>query len=143
MKTIITLLLALCLFGQAQAIDQPSEIFDETHIENNQTSILLNSESYNVPEGLSQSTITSIIEDSEGYIWIGTLNGLNRFDGKEFKHYFADKSSGLPSSFIRSLLYTDDGSIFVGTDKGLAIYDPKLQNFKTQIFNSEDRKSVV
>ncbi|AQS36952.1 PAS domain S-box/diguanylate cyclase (GGDEF) domain-containing protein [Shewanella psychrophila] len=143
MKTIITLLLALCLFGQAQAIDQPSEIFDETHIENNQTSILLNSESYNVPEGLSQSTITSIIEDSEGYIWIGTLNGLNRFDGKEFKHYFADKSSGLPSSFIRSLLYTDDGSIFVGTDKGLAIYDPKLQNFKTQIFNSEHLKKPI
>ncbi|WP_428637134.1 two-component regulator propeller domain-containing protein, partial [Shewanella sp.] len=62
-------------------------------------SIKLNGHIYSVPEGLSQSTVTSIVEDDNGYVWIGTLNGLNRFDGHEFKHYLADNKSGLPSSF--------------------------------------------
>lgn len=90
---------------------------------------LLSIEHYNVPEGLSQSTVTSIIEDKHGYLWIGTLNGLNRFDGTNFKHYFSDESS-LPSSFIRSLYIDRNGDLFVGTDKGLAIYDDELDQFK-------------
>ncbi|WP_428617305.1 two-component regulator propeller domain-containing protein, partial [Shewanella sp.] len=66
---------------------------------------------YNVPEGLSQSTVTSIVEDEQGYIWIGTLNGLNRFDGTNFTHYFAQgNDSSLPSSFIRSLFVDAEGT---------------------------------
>ena len=78
--------------------------------------IILQSQSFGVPQGLSQSTVTSIVQDHDGYIWIGTLNGLNRFDGREFKHFYADDSaSGLPSSFIRSLLITEEGELLVGT----------------------------
>lgn len=93
--------------------------------------IILQSQSFGVPQGLSQSTVTSIVTDNDGYIWIGTLNGLNRFDGKEFKHFYADNSaSGLPSSFIRSLLITEEGDLLVGTDKGLAIYDRNDESLK-------------
>ena len=92
--------------------------------------VLLNAQTYGVPEGLSQSTVTSIVEDNDGYIWIGTLNGLNRFDGKEFKQYFAnDGSSGLPSSFIKSLLFSKGGLLIVGTDKGVVIFNEISDKF--------------
>ena len=96
-----------------------------------QLPIALKTESYGVPEGLSQSTVTSVIEDNDGYIWIGTLNGLNRFDGEEFKHFFAHDHSGLSSSFIQSLLF-DNKTMLVGTDNGLNIYDSELESFKKQ-----------
>ncbi|MGI2164832.1 EAL domain-containing protein [Shewanella oncorhynchi] len=96
-----------------------------------QLPIALKTESYGVPEGLSQSTVTSVIEDNDGYIWIGTLNGLNRFDGEEFKHFFAHDHSGLSSSFIQSLLF-DNKKMLVGTDNGLNVYDSELESFKKQ-----------
>ena len=65
--------------------------------------ILLNHTNYGVADGLSQETVTSIVEDLEGYVWIGTINGLNRFDGNEFKQFYADdEKNSLPSSFIRN-----------------------------------------
>ncbi|MCG9714093.1 EAL domain-containing protein [Shewanella insulae] len=91
---------------------------------------ILKIDHYNVPEGLSQSTVTSIVEDHQGYIWIGTLNGLNRFDGTHFKHYFAEgNNASLPSSFIRSLFVDKKGKLFIGTDKGLTLYDYENDNF--------------
>ncbi|QQX82573.1 EAL domain-containing protein [Shewanella sp. KX20019] len=84
----------------------------------------LNSTTLGVPEGLSQSNVSSIVEDAEGYVWVGTVNGLNRYDGKEFRHYFPSKRNELASAFIRSLYISKSGSMFIGTDKGLSIYDP-------------------
>ncbi|MGI2022124.1 EAL domain-containing protein [Shewanella glacialipiscicola] len=100
-------------------------------VEAQQLPIVLKTESYGVPEGLSQSTVTSVIEDNDGYIWVGTLNGLNRFDGEGFKNFFAHDHSGLSSSFIQSLLF-DNETMLVGTDNGLNIYDSKLESFKKQ-----------
>ena len=108
------LILTFLLLSTAKAQDLP---------------IALKTESYGVPEGLSQSTVTSVVEDNDGYIWIGTLNGLNRFDGEKFKHFFENDRSGLSSSFIQSLLF-DNNTLLIGTDKGLNIYDPELENFK-------------
>ncbi|MCL1059304.1 EAL domain-containing protein [Shewanella gelidimarina] len=85
----------------------------------------LNSVSLGVPEGLSQSNVTSIVEDADGYVWVGTLNGLNRYDGKTFRHYFPSKRNQLASTFIRSLYISQSGSMYIGTDKGLSVYDPK------------------
>ncbi len=106
--------------------------------ENAGPSILLKSKTYSVQEGLSQSTVTSVVEDEAGYVWIGTFNGLNRFDGKTFKHYFTHKNSGLPSSFIRSLTLLDDGSLAVGTDRGLSKYNPHTDSFTPIIFPEEN-----
>ncbi|EGM69499.1 sensory box/GGDEF family protein [Shewanella sp. HN-41] len=110
----IVLLVATIFLSAAQAQQLP---------------IALKAESYGVPEGLSQSTVTSVVEDDDGYIWIGTLNGLNRFDGREFKHFFANDRSGLSSSFIQSLLF-DKKALLVGTDSGLNIYNSELETFE-------------
>ena len=51
---------------------------------------LFKHESYGIREGLSQGYISSIIQDDDGFLWIGTKNGLNRYDGKQFKHFRND-----------------------------------------------------
>lgn len=128
LKSFILICLFFCLLQKANA-----------EIEQNKSHIILKTASFSVPEGLSQSTVTSIVEDQDGYIWIGTLNGLNRFDGKEFKHYYANgEVTNLPSSFIRSLLITQNNTLLVGTDKGLAIFNKKNETFST----IQDEKSL-
>ena len=59
-------------------------------ISNGQTTAL---NYYSVNDGLSHNVINCIFQDSEGYIWFGTQNGLNKFDGYNFKKYFLKKEA--------------------------------------------------
>ncbi|MCL1115094.1 EAL domain-containing protein [Shewanella basaltis] len=121
----ILLLLCVCVFIS------PFVSALETDNEKSTFNILLNHINYGITEGLSQDTVTAIIEDKEGYIWIGTINGLNRFDGNEFKQFYAaNDDNSLPSSFIRNLLLNDSGILLVGTDKGLVEFDRDTESFK-------------
>ena len=70
-----------------------------------------------VVDGLSQHDVSSIIQDSEGFIWIGTYDGLNRFDGYSVESFFHDtNSSSLSSNRIISLLEDQKKRIWIGTD---------------------------
>lgn len=108
----------------------------------------LNTKSVSVAEGLSQSTVTAISEDQDGYVWIGTLNGLNRFDGKEFKKYYSNDSSGLSSSFIQSIIY-DGKRLLIGTDNGLNIYNQdtdkfeKVKNLNIPVWSLTQVKNII
>ncbi|QYK10530.1 EAL domain-containing protein [Shewanella mangrovisoli] len=110
--------------------------------------IKLNTKSFSVPEGLSQSTVTAISEDQDGYVWIGTLNGLNRFDGKEFKKYYSNDNSGLSSSFIQSIIF-DGQRLLIGTDNGLNIYNEntdrfeKVKNFNIPVWSLSQSESTI
>jgi len=76
---------------------------------------------YNVKNGLSNDEVNDIIQDDDGFIWIATRSGLNRFDGKDFAKYYADGSSDqLPSSDIYHLARFTNSRILVGTLKGMA-----------------------
>lgn len=73
-------------------------------------------------EGLSQSVVNAVLEDSAGYLWVGTANGLSRYDGQEFVNF--DNAQGLPSPRIYSLLEDPAGVLWAGTDRGIARYAP-------------------
>lgn len=74
-------------------------------------------------QGLSHSTVYDITQDAHGFVWIGTREGLNRYDSYEIKTYYADTSKGLPSNQILSLLATEE-QLYIGTSKGLSKYLP-------------------
>jgi ligand-binding sensor domain-containing protein len=82
---------------------------------------------YTSPNGLSQNQVTCLVEDRQGYIWVGTKGGLNRFDGIEFEKF--GKYEGLLSSNIKQLILDDDGKIWAITGRGLSV-------FKGQSFDS-------
>lgn len=86
---------------------------------------------YSTSEGLSNGYINTILQDSKGFIWIGTANGLNRFDGITFKTYYFDlnDSTTIPGSGVTSLVEDSIGNIWMMTSDGLCVYDRKKDNF--------------
>lgn len=87
---------------------------------------------YNTESGLSQNLVYSIAQDKQGFLWFGTDEGLNRFDGYEFKtftHVEGDSSS-LTDNSIHSLLVDHTGILWVGTNNGISKYDPVHETFK-------------
>ena len=76
---------------------------------------------YTVDDGLAGDEINTILQDSRGYLWIGTDTGLSRFDGTRFVDY--DSRQGLPSPHVTALLEAANGSLLVGTTGGLARLD--------------------
>jgi PAS domain S-box-containing protein len=91
----------------------------------------LNFDHYSVENGISQSEIKCIYQDSEGYIWIGTQNGLNRFDGYTFEKYFYDPSNNysISNNWIFGITEDPDGGIWLGTKGGLNKFDKKNDLF--------------
>ena len=81
---------------------------------------------------LSSTLITCITQDRQGYIWVGTQNGLNRFDGYRFKTYLhrTDHPRSLSHNNVQALFVDSDGQLWVGTVKGLARYDAATDDFE-------------
>lgn len=86
---------------------------------------------YQVDNGLVHNSITSIIQDSKGLIWIGTRGGLNRFDGYTFKAYENKKNKfgSIGNNIIISIAEDKKGMIWIGTGSGLFMYDPYQEVF--------------
>lgn len=74
---------------------------------------------WSVPEGLPQATVRAVLQDRSGYIWVGTEEGLARFDGVRFRVFDPGNSPEFAKADVRSLLASRDGSLFVGTGGGL------------------------
>ncbi|WP_033411093.1 ligand-binding sensor domain-containing protein [Segetibacter koreensis] len=85
---------------------------------------------YQVENGLSSNTVFCSLQDKKGFLWFGTKDGLNRFDGYTFKvfHNGADAISSLAFNFIYTLYEDNNNAIWVGTDKGLYKYDETTEN---------------
>lgn len=85
----------------------------------------LSIEQFTINEGLSNSHITALFQDSRGYVWIGTSDGLNRYDGYRFSvfrhHPLVD--STIVGNYIQAITETPDGNIWIGTrNNGIAIW---------------------
>lgn len=85
-----------------------------------------------IEQGLSQSSVLSIAQDKLGNIWFGTQDGLNMYDGYDFKIYKADYSNpdALQSGFIGALYTDSEGKLWVGTASGLALFRPVEECFQ-------------
>ncbi len=101
----------------------------------------LASENIKLEKGLSQNWVYSILQDKQGYMWFGTWDGLNRYDGYNFVSYNIE--DGLSSHTIFSLLEDDEGIIWIGTDRGFNRFDRKTGTFTRFFHNSDSINSLV
>ena len=98
-----------------------------------------------IDQGLSQNMIRDVIQDSRGFMWIATWDGLNRFDGYNFKVYknIDGDSTSLRINKIIRVLEDHNGVIWVGTfGGGLAKFNRKSESFKNYLYNSKDPNSL-
>ncbi len=87
-------------------------------------------EHYTSAQGLSQNSVYEIIQDSKGFMWFATQDGLNRFDGYSFKVFRnTDHLQSTASNYIYSMAEDKYGRIWIGTTTGLAIFHPQNRTY--------------
>src|SRR6187551_718591 len=83
-----------------------------------------------VEDGLSNNWVKAVLKDKDGFMWFGTFNGLNRYDGNNFKVFQANEISNLGDNIIESLEEDGEGNLWVGTfSGGLHRFDRKTETF--------------
>ena len=85
-----------------------------------------------IDDGLSQSAVHCLLQDRQGFVWLGTQDGLNRYDGYGFKIFRHDPQDSLSISdnWIQTIYEDRNGRLWIGTDgDGLNCYDRETQSF--------------
>jgi ligand-binding sensor domain-containing protein/serine phosphatase RsbU (regulator of sigma subunit) len=103
-------------------------------------------EHLSIKQGLSQGIVTGITQDAKGFMWFGTEDDLNRFDGYDFVHLENDPNNknSMPDNWIRALTTDKNGDVWIGTDtKGIAKYDRKKDSFIHYPHKPNDANSVA
>jgi ligand-binding sensor domain-containing protein/signal transduction histidine kinase len=97
-----------------------------------------------VETGLSQNTVTSVLEDEEGLVWIGTENGLNSYDGYDLRVFKVDDEDphSLSDNSVRSIFQDSKGRIWIGTFNGLNLVDKKRGSFQCFIHDPENDSTI-
>jgi signal transduction histidine kinase len=95
-------------------------------------------------QGLSQVRVSDMVQDDQGFIWFGTWNGLNRYDGYNFKVFKHDpeRPESLGGVYIYSLFKDRAGTIWVGTDQSLDRFDPLTEKFSHYHFDVPDSSGL-
>lgn len=96
-------------------------------------------EHFSSNEGLSYN-VKCIQQDTLGFLWVGTLNGLNRYDGMQFIQYFHDSqdSTSLSNNNITKVYEDRKGNLWVGTEEGLNLFNRKTNRFRRFIFHTKE-----
>jgi len=101
-------------------------------------------EHLSIAQGLSETTVYCAVQDQKGFLWFTTQDGLNRYDGYEFRvfrHQERDPES-LLSSFLTSCLVDSAGFVWVGSQAGLDRFDPARFSARHYLHHAEDPKSL-
>ena len=125
-KIIASVLLSLSIFNVSSDVLATDKIFT------NQT----------VRSGLSQGTVLAMFQDSNGYIWIGTSDGLNRYNGYEYKKYYknVDKENSIIGNKISSITEDNNKNLWVGTYDGISKMN--LDDYTIKNYNSKNSNLV-
>ncbi|MGB0886520.1 MAG: ligand-binding sensor domain-containing protein [Vicingaceae bacterium] len=94
---------------------------------------------YSIQEGLIQSQIRAVCQDSSGYIWIGTLGGLSKFDGVNFENF--SRNDGLLGNQISAIFTGNNGAVWLGAQGGVTVYNKG--KFKNYVFKEELSQNFV
>lgn len=86
---------------------------------------------YQVEDGLSNNAVTCSMLDRNGFLWLGTKDGVNRFDGYSFKvfRYDPDNLHSIGNNYIHTIHEDDTGTLWIGTEQGLYQYDQATERF--------------
>lgn len=94
---------------------------------------------YSIEDGLAQSQVRAISQDRFGYLWIGTLGGLSKFDGDNFENF--STNDGLLENQINAIYNDDKGKVWLGTNGGFSVFDGA--EFKNYRFKEELAENSV
>lgn len=130
-KTLLLAIAALlsCKYGLSQSSSSPIFVYSNT---------------FTSEQGLSQNSISCITKDHDGFMWIGSGDGLNRFDGYSFRHFSHSDSdsSSISNDVIRSLLLDSKGRLWIGTYNGLNLYDSEKETFRKFLTSRSDKNTI-
>ena len=128
-RNLLLLFLLLCPFAGARSANDVLKLYFK---------------SIGIQQGLSHQMVNAIVKDPQGFIWIGTAEGLNRYDGTEFHVYRHEPGNpcSLSTSWINCLYITRDGRLFIGTEKGVNVYNAQKENFE-RISAENDSRNLL
>lgn len=146
----LLLLAGLCTsFWPSISLGQLKESFGTPGTERNSNAPLIQRNlrfaHVNAAQGLSQDSVMAVVQDQQGFIWIGTQDGLNRYNGHDIKLFERDPFdvSSLSNNWIFALALAADGKLWVATDGGgINIYDPINETFSSIRHNPDDSNSI-
>ena len=90
-------------------------------------------EQINLPGGLQGNTVNCMVEDAYGFVWFGTVNGLTRYDGRDFERFQHNPldSNSLIDNYVEAILVDSKGTLWIGSlGKGLTKFNPSENTFK-------------
>lgn len=101
-------------------------------------------ERFSIEQGLSHGAVRAILQDHDGYMWIGTEDGLNRYDGLSFAWFRTrpGDSTSLSSNFVQALMEDREGRLWVGTGRGLNLFDSRRLTFRRFLHEPGNPSSI-
>ena len=129
MKYKITFLLIICLFTYKIQAQLDTIQFERIGIK----------------DGLSEVVVQSVLQDNKGFMWFGTQDGLNMYDGKNFKIFrpdFEDPDNTISTTAIFRLYQSADNNLWICSGAGLNMYNKKTEKFHTFVHNENDTNSI-